>query len=439
MASPPIPVPIPSGLIPAPTPAPGSGQGGVGINWGGAETQFTQWVQSAGQFAMNQLRLAIGNGTTPGTDWFVTPIYSAMFGLGLVLLFIMSILGLFLSLRQSAPEILGKMIASAFAAFLISEGAVWVVTLLDNIADDMTNWGLEKLVGGNVTGLITHLGTVFAGAAAGNFFAGGAELIGVVLGGAILLAACLLALELLMRFVGIFLALAFLPIAAAGLATKATHVWLHRLIQLEIGLIMLKPAIILILGIGAAMLSANPLSSGPGGDPGWLAFMGGLVVIVMALFTPAALMKFVPWAEASLSSVLTTGAGSVAAVPLREGASQMSNAGLERFRKFTPGLKPRRAGNGANSLAAAAGSKGPVILQAANVIVRRVGQSPAVNGGKSPAPVHSGPAASVVRVIPSGSNGNGNGNKPPPPPRTPPPSSKAPPPPTAATSERKSK
>lgn len=380
---------------------------------------------------MPQLQDALGNGgTSPGADWFINPIYETMLGLGLAFAIPLTIVGLIASLRSGSFAILGRMVMNLFLAIAISQTAIWVVVLLDNLADDITNWALVKLARQNVDGLVTHLATVFGAAAAGTAFSGAPELIGVILGGAIVLGAVILLIELLMRMVGIYLGLAFVPLAAVGLVNPHTHGWMHRLAQIEIGLIMLKPAIAILLGIGAAMLTASPVSTGPQGDPGLLAFAGGLVVILLTVFTPFYLMKFVPWAEAGISSTVSAKAQSVAAIPLREGTSRLRAAARERFGTRIPGLGSGAskglpaAGDAGSAGAAAASGGGTVVLQAATVVVRRAGQVPAMatggrGGSGSRKPVYAaGPPESTVRVIPK-TNGATSTNKPPPPGRQP--------------------
>lgn len=422
MPGPPNPIPVPTNGLgapgaPSPTPNPGGGVPIPGIDWNGAEGAFTHWVQSAGQWLMPQLQLALGDGgTTPGADWFVNPIYEVMLGLGLAFAIPLTLISLIASVRQGSIAMVGRMAINLGMAIVISQFAIWTVVLLDNLADDVTVWSVQKLIGGNVTGLLTHLGAVFTGAAAGTIFTGAPELVGVLLGGAILLGAVILLVELFMRMVGIYLGLAFVPIAAVGLVNPATHGWIHKLAQIEIGLIMLKPALFLLLAIGAAMLSASPTSVDPQGASGLIAFAGGLVVILLAVFTPYYLMKFVPWAEAGIASAVSAKAQGVAGVPLRHGSQQLRTAAMNRFGSRIPGLRgASKALPAAGAAAATAG--GTVVLRAANVVVRRAGDVPKLAGGTVAGPVraqavHAGPPSSVVRVVPPRpGNGTGTGKQ----------------------------
>lgn len=388
MPGPPVPIPLPSSLaVPAtPTPSPGPGDptgGGVAIT---PEQQFTGWVESAAQWTMNQLNLAVGNGgTTPGADWF-THLYAVMLGLSLLLIPFFVLLGLVTAWRRGAPELLWQTLGHVLLAVAIGQFAIWGVVALEGLADDVTGIALHDLIGNNLTGLLTHLGAVAAAGAAGTAFFGASELVGVIVIGLVLLGAVVILLELFMRMVGIYVGLAFIPIAAAGLTNPSTRAWMHRLAAIEIGLILLKPTIAILLGIGATMLSASPLSMGPQGDNGLVTMLGGLVVISLAALSPMALGKFAPWAEANITSAVTQHARTAAAIPLREGSSRVKSAAVLKAQKRFPALAAKVA-------------KPTVVMEAGRVIVKRAGDAPGAAARAGEAAAASSRAAAAPRPI----------------------------------------
>jgi hypothetical protein len=338
---------------------------------------------------MPQLQAMLGTGsTTPGADWFTGPVYTLMFGIALLLLPLFVILGAASNWREPG-RILSETFLYVIKSLLVGEFAIFAVQLLMGLADTLTLVILQRIVGNNLTGLLTHIAGVAAVTTGVSLWTGTGGLVIVFVSGLILLAGVLLLLELLMRQVGIYIALAFVPIGAVAEAYPGTRSWLSRLVQVELVLIFIKPTAMLVLAIGSAMMSANLLGSGALGDPGFVTLLMGLVILGFAAFMVWPLMKMAPWAEGHMMSAVSQQGGGIASIPMRSAG----RAGMRRIRQSPRmlaarqrlGLAPAGAAGAGLPAAKAAGAAG-LVLEGTRLVVRRAGQPIAVATGTESRP-----------------------------------------------------
>jgi TrbL/VirB6 plasmid conjugal transfer protein len=104
--------------------------------------------------------------------------------------------------------------------------------------------------------------------------------------------AMLIWLELLVRTSAIYVAVLFLPVVLAGLVWPATAQWTRRLIELLLALVLSKFVIVAVLGLGTALMADTSDHLG--------VMMAGAAVMLMASFTPFALLRMVPLVEATV-------------------------------------------------------------------------------------------------------------------------------------------
>ena len=107
----------------------------------------------------------------------------------------------------------------------------------------------------------------------------------------LIMAGCLaIWLELIVRSAAIELAVFFMPLALAGLVWPATAHWAKRLAEVLVALLLMKPVIVgaLCLGTGAVLDVGDPSAA-----------VSGLAILLIAAFTPYALLKLVPIAGVS--------------------------------------------------------------------------------------------------------------------------------------------
>jgi hypothetical protein len=104
-------------------------------------------------------------------------------------------------------------------------------------------------------------------------------------------AAFLLWIELLMREAAVYVIVLMLPLAFAAMVWPARRIWAVRAVELLVALILSKFAIVAVLSLGGAAISASA------GDHSVTGAMAGAVLIMLAAFSPWALVRLVPMAE----------------------------------------------------------------------------------------------------------------------------------------------
>jgi hypothetical protein len=104
-------------------------------------------------------------------------------------------------------------------------------------------------------------------------------------------AAFALWIELLLREAAVYVIVLMLPLAFAALVWPARRMWAIRAVEVLVALILSKFAIVAVLSLGGAAISAG---AGHGSVTG---LMAGAVLIMLAAFSPWALLRLVPLAE----------------------------------------------------------------------------------------------------------------------------------------------
>ena len=104
-------------------------------------------------------------------------------------------------------------------------------------------------------------------------------------------AAFALWIELLMREAAVYVIVLMLPLAFAAMVWPARRIWAVRAVELLVALILSKFAIVAVLSLGGAAISS-------GADGGSVsAVMTGAVLVLLAAFSPWALLRLIPLAE----------------------------------------------------------------------------------------------------------------------------------------------
>ncbi|HET6866600.1 MAG TPA: hypothetical protein VFH80_11855 [Solirubrobacteraceae bacterium] len=114
-----------------------------------------------------------------------------------------------------------------------------------------------------------------------------AFLIGLLIIGA----AFALWIELLLREAAVYVVVLMLPVAFAALAWPARRIWAIRAVEVLVALILSKFAIVAVLSLGGAAISASV------GHASVTGAMAGAVLIMLATLSPWALLRLVPLAE----------------------------------------------------------------------------------------------------------------------------------------------
>ena len=381
----------------------GAAQNVVSSAGDSALRSFTAAVAAAGKWFLEKVGGLINGTTSPdvvNADWFGSQ-YRVMLALAVVI----ALPILLVSVAQSIVRADGmQAIRSAFvflplAAILSAVGPA-MVQMLINVSD----W-ISAALGANASGdaqkFMTDVGSALAGLGAGTVNPA-APVFGVLLGALIVtLGAVSIWLELLLRAAAIYISVLFLPLALAAMIWPAGWRWCRRLIEFLIAIIFAKVFIVAIINLAAAGLARGGL-----GDK-FEGVLAGGALLLMAAFTPVALLKLIPLAEAA---VVTAGHQRAALRQATAGATALTTSSSvvtgminTRFRS-SAGVGPA-AGFAAPATAAAAGAAavGAARNRATSSFAAK---SPVADeGGGEPAP--SAAIRSSARPAPANIGGNG--------------------------------
>ncbi|HET6750035.1 MAG TPA: hypothetical protein VFL71_12330, partial [Actinomycetes bacterium] len=257
---------------------------------------FTAAVASAGQFFLERIGRMINNTTSPNVvtaDWFVSQ-YRVMLALAVVI----ALPILLVSVAQSIVRADGmQAIRSAFvflpiAAILSAVGPAMVQIFID--VSDWMSAALSNNASADAQKFMADAGSSLAALGAGTLNPT-APVFGVLLGALIVvLGALSIWLELLLRAAAIYISVLFLPLALAAMIWPAGWRWCRRLIEFLIAIIFAKVFIVAIINLAAAGLARGGL-----GDK-FEGVLAGGALLLMAAFTPIALLKLIPLAEAAV-------------------------------------------------------------------------------------------------------------------------------------------
>jgi hypothetical protein len=123
----------------------------------------------------------------------------------------------------------------------------------------------------------------------------GSPFLAIMVGLFLVAGAFALWIELLMREAAVYVIVLMLPLAFAAMVWPARRIWAIRAVELLAALILSKFAIVAVLSLGGAALSA-------GTGHGLTAAMVGVVLVIMGAFAPWALLRLLPLAELASSA-----------------------------------------------------------------------------------------------------------------------------------------
>ncbi|HEX3686822.1 MAG TPA: hypothetical protein VHU60_04495, partial [Gaiellaceae bacterium] len=122
--------------------------------------------------------------------------------------------------------------------------------------------------------------------------------------GAIILAvgAFVLWLEMVIRDAAIYIALFFLPLTFVAMIWPATSRLARRLVELLVAVIFAKFVIVSIISLASAAITNTTLVQG-GGSNEFERMIAGAALLVLAAWSPFALLRLIPMMEVAASSV----------------------------------------------------------------------------------------------------------------------------------------
>jgi hypothetical protein len=368
---------------------------------------FTAAVASAGQFFLERIGSLVTTTTSPNVvsaNWFTSQ-YRVMLALAVVI----ALPILLVSVAQSIVRADGmQAIRSAFvylpiAAILSAVGPAMAQILIE--VSDWMSAALSNNASADAQKFMADAGSSLAALGAGTLNPA-APVFGVLLGALIVvLGALSIWLELLLRAAAIYISVLFLPLALAAMIWPAGWKWCRRLIEFLIAIIFAKVFIVAIVNLAAAGLARGGL-----GDK-FEGVLAGGALLLMAAFTPIALLKLIPLAEAA---VVTAGhqraalrQATAGATALTTSSSVVSSMIQTRFRSGAATAAAPAAGWAAPAAAAvgavsAARNRATSSFAAMSSVGDAGGESAAPTSGRSavrPGPVNVGGSAGATRPL----------------------------------------
>jgi hypothetical protein len=364
---------------------------------------FTAAVASTGKFFLERIGALVTTTTSPNVvspGWFTSQ-YRVMLALAVII----ALPILLVSVAQSIVRADGmQAIRSAFvylpiAAILSAVGPA-MAQILINVSDWMSA-ALSNNASADAQRFLADAGGSLAALGAGTLNPA-APVFGVLLGALIVvLGALSIWLELLLRAAAIYISVLFLPLALAAMIWPAGWRWCRRLIEFLIAIIFAKVFIVAIVNLAAAGLARGGL-----GDK-FEGVLAGGALLLMAAFTPIALLKLIPLAEAA---VVTAGHQRAALRQATAGATALTTSSSV----VSSMIQTRFRSGAAAAAAPAAGWAAPAAAAAGTVSAARnratssfAAMSSVGDVGGDSAPPASG--RSVPRPSPVNAGGNAGG------------------------------
>ncbi len=311
----------------------------------------TEWVTDAAVWVTGKVGDLVQQTTSPDltANWFEGE-YGTMLAVAGALALLMLMLAVIQSLIRQDMSML---VRSAFGylpmAFILAAVAVAGAGLLIRVTDDISATVVSGLGAGQASNLLQSVGDAYKSALDQN---SGIPLFGVFLGAIILaIGAFVLWLEMIIRDAAIYICVFFLPLTFVAMIWPATGRWARRLVELLIAIILAKFVIVSILTLATAAIANTDIATGDGNT--FERMIAGAALLVLAAWSPFALLRLIPMMEVAAASVgsqrssMTAAAGSAG---IQSPAAYMRQA---MDRNSRPSTSPAYATTGGTTYARA--------------------------------------------------------------------------------------
>ena len=292
---------------------------------GGAVDTFTSWVADAAQWALGRVVGFMENSTTPTLDagWFIER-YEFMIGMGALILLPMLVIA---TIRAVISQDMSQLLRSFFVYLPVAIcGTFAAVTITQSllVATDALSAAVAQNIAGDASEIFDSVGSTLSGT--GTTVPSFAVFFGALL---LVVGSFFVWLELLVRSAAVTVAVFFLPMVLAGLVWPAAMHWTKKLIEILIALIISKFVIVAVISLATAAL-AEP------GKGGFGTVMGASALMLMAAFSPFAVMKLIPMVEgAAIGQLQGMGRSPLQAMGPQGGVGQT----ISMMRSKTSGAK----------------------------------------------------------------------------------------------------
>lgn len=309
-------------------------------------------VAEAASYFLEKVGASITAQTSPqlSLPWF-TNSYGATLTVGLLLITMFTLLGVMQCVIRGAGAEMGRIVliyvpSAVVLMFLAPSLTALLLRLFDDFTNLVTQDAAEniKTATHNVTAALANL-TATAPPPHTNLPIG----VGMFLAFLIVVGSVVVWLELLLRDAAVYAVTLLVPLGMAAMTWPAIRHWCRRIIDVLVAVIVSKFIVVTIVDMAAAGLATTKVAD-------VFATLGSCVtLLILAAFTPVALLKLVPIAGAELG----------AALHLRPGLTQAAatTGALHATTMARHALMTNVRGAGA--AAAARGAAGPVAAAAA--------------------------------------------------------------------------
>jgi hypothetical protein len=291
----------------------GSSSGAVrGVAAAAGLAAVVAWVTGGAHYMLQETAKQIGASSRPNLlgTWFSSA-YWRVAGVAALLTLPFLFAAAIQALLRGDVTLLGRAAFGYLPLAMLAIGVAGPVTMLLLSASDELSAIVSSASGHADGSFLAHAG-VFAGAV------GGAALSPFVTFFVALLtvaATLTLWLELLIREAAVYVIVLMLPLFFAALVWPARRVWAVRAVELLVALIMSKFAIVAVLALGGAALDHAASFS-------VTSLLAGLTLVLLAAFSPWALLRLLPLHE--MASAAAGGMRAPSLQPLLESAASGS-------------------------------------------------------------------------------------------------------------------
>lgn len=263
----------------------------------------TSWVTNAAVWVTGKVGELIEATTSPDVraGWFEGQ-YRSMLAVAGLLAVPMLLLAIIQAVwRQDVWILLRSAFGYLPIAFLLAGVAIVGTQLLIAITDDLSA-SIVQGVGDDRSNLLASIGDAYK-TAVDDSSNGAIPLFGTFLGALILaVGAFILWLEMIIRSAAIYIALFFLPLTFIAMIWPATARWARRLVEFLVVVILAKLVIFAIIALATAALTNTTLAqSGDGAT--FETMIAGAALLVLAAWSPFALMRLIPMMETAAAGV----------------------------------------------------------------------------------------------------------------------------------------
>jgi type IV secretion system protein TrbL len=223
----------------------------------------------------------------PITDPTYQRIYAGFLGLAAPLMGVVFCLALVVAAVRRDPGTLGRAVSGLVVVGI--GGALYLV--LAQLLVGLDNWlshGVVRVTGHDVADGLTDMAAGFSNIAGARGEVTANMLI-LLLMVVMLVAGVVLWFVLVLRKIAILVVVAFAPLLIAGYLWAPTRPWVRRATEVLVALVFTKTAIYALFGIGLALLAR-------GGQQSLSDFVGAVVLLSGACFTPLLMLRLVHFA-----------------------------------------------------------------------------------------------------------------------------------------------